>query len=297
MRLHSPRKMMNKEEFLDTMIPREYAVIVFNDQQAANGFVKYLRDHGIYPSPVAVSGYMADKKRDQLVYMHDKFEYVDLPREYLVHRAHSDHNKDKTLGLLLECRFNRAMKTLPGALKVAKQLSPHAELNIEIQGGEVYYIYRYRTNWDVPPDSTFSDIDKAPWLFSQDPLADIVMLRIFHDEVRKFELNNTFRAHYGNLWVSVNDNNASIWIRTAEDGDGTSMGAIRLNDHEFDKKMSELNGKAGLANREGYFYCTKCCTVKPISEYKIFYFAAKYCKQCMKDNPDLLRRAQSESYN
>ena len=37
--------------------------------------------------------------------------------------------------------------------------------------------------------------------------------------------------------------------------------------------------------------------MKLTSEYRTFYFAARYCKQCMEENPDVLRISLSESYN
>jgi len=37
--------------------------------------------------------------------------------------------------------------------------------------------------------------------------------------------------------------------------------------------------------------------MKLTSEYRMCYFLARYCKECMEENPDVLRMALSESYN
>jgi len=273
-----------------------YAVFVFSSQWHANGFRKYLRDHGVWLSPVVVRGYMSPEEVDQLVYLHDKFEYVHLPEEFRVIRAQNDCDQAEYMHILLACRFNCAIQRLPGALKVARELAPHTNFEIEISGGHVSYLYRYKTNWDVPGDNVFSDMNKAPRFFSYDPINDVRRIRMYHTNVREFELNNTLRAYYANIYVSVSGDRATVWTRV--DGkDGTGMGTIDLNDNSFDEKLAHLTGQAGLANRKGFFWCSMCDTVKPTSEYRTCYFAARYCKECMEENPDVLQRALSENYN
>jgi hypothetical protein len=95
---------------------------------------------------------------------------------------------------------------------------------------------------------------------------------------------------YPNIYIS--EDMRAVWVCR----DGRDAEAMR-NGELTNELLASLNDEAAKAKQDGWFYCSKCHTAKPRSEYGFFYFAGNYCKDCQTANPDLYRRAMAETYN
>lgn len=93
---------------------------------------------------------------------------------------------------------------------------------------------------------------------------------------------------FGHLYFYISPTGTlSYWVRNSKGGDGTviivkqeiNVGQILPYQWEY---LQKLNKTVEFAHThpKGYFYCTNCGKVKPISEYEDYVMAAVYCKEC-----------------
>lgn len=97
---------------------------------------------------------------------------------------------------------------------------------------------------------------------------------------------------YENLYIHVIDGHWGIWVnRDGKDGEAICY-------HQpTEAELETMNAEAGKALQDGWFYCSRCHTAKPDTEFAYFYFAGKYCNDCKESNLPHYNEAMRESYN
>lgn len=105
----------------------------------------------------------------------------------------------------------------------------------------------------------------------------------------KAEMFLNFVKKYPNLHPGIDDDLSIMTIYVARPGHKEIAGYLPID-------LEELNRQAGIALEPGNFMCRFCHRGLPITMFCTFYYAARICKDCAKNNPDFVAKAKRERY-